>query len=66
MKNEEIVVEQRNWGQIQPIYKVVKLVNRLEPRIGKTLTEKEVREYLNQWASNDFIKITVLPHTEDE
>ena len=63
MKNEEIVVEQQNWGAAQHInYRVLKLVNRLEPRIGETLTESEVREYLDLRP----VKITVLPPSKDE
>lgn len=62
MNDEEIVLRQRNWGTTHPIdYLVVQLVNRLKPRIGNVLTEKQAYDFIR---CN--VTVTVLPLDKDE
>lgn len=62
MLAEEITVRQIGWSTPYPIcYEVIGLVNRTRPRIGETLIEEQVTDYIRGTGGRVKIKVTIIP-----
>jgi hypothetical protein len=63
MQSQKVILEQRKSAQVNatsPVYVVKRLVNRLDPKVGDFLSEKQVKDLMAENCGSRKVTVEVV------